>query len=112
MIDAHEITRADALALLANRLRRHYGERLLGVYAIKDDPHEPSGHLDALFLVAVLREPFALFDEIAATSALTDQLNRELSGSLVTTVFPVSSSDFLQGDMGPATIAAREGVRL
>lgn len=112
MIDAREITKADVLALLAGRIRAAYGGRLAGLYAIKDDPHEPTGDPAAIFLVAVLHEPFSFFDETETTSTLADQINREMEGAFVATVYPVSAADFDEGDGGPARVAAREGVRL
>ena len=34
-------TRADVLAMLARRLQKHCGDRLVGLYATQEDPYEP-----------------------------------------------------------------------
>lgn len=35
------VAQADVLADLAQRVRAHYGDRLVGLYALPNDPYEP-----------------------------------------------------------------------
>ena len=62
------VTPAGVLATLSRRYREHYGERLVGVYAVPDMPFwdERGGADDdvrAVEVVVVLRGPYDFFEE-------------------------------------------------
>lgn len=99
------VTRADAIVEAARQLRKYYGDRLVALYALPEDPYEPEEDGDEIIhLVVVLPPPVHVFDESEATGLLIDQLQHELG-------FVLFNHTATRGDE-PAEHAREEGILL
>ena len=79
------VTRVDVLAEAARRLREHYKNRLTALYALPEDPYEPTPDDEdfAIHLVIILREPFDFLVENEQTTNIIDPINHENAGHFV-----------------------------
>ncbi len=106
-------TKADAIALLARRLRQHYGDRLRQLFLLKDDPYEPSGEDFAIYLVAVLADDaYDRFETIGEVARIGNQVDAEMDYTVASAIYPLSVSDFEDADRWTARAAREEGVVL
>jgi hypothetical protein len=66
-------TRADVLAMLARRFRKHYEDQLVGLYATQKDPYEPErGTSDiGTHVVVVIQGPYEHWKETDAVTEIT-----------------------------------------
>ncbi len=105
--------KADAIALLARRLRAHYGDRLQKLFLLKDDPYEPAGEDFAIYLVAVLADhAYDSFETVGEVARIGNRVDAEMDYTVASAVYPLSVSDFEEGDRWPARAARKEGVIL
>ncbi|MEF8865881.1 MAG: hypothetical protein V5A20_08980 [Salinibacter sp.] len=66
-------TRADVLAMLARRFRKHYGDRLAGLYATQEDPYEPEQGESEIgtHVTVVLQGPYEHWKETDTITEIT-----------------------------------------
>lgn len=111
MAEVEAPTKADAIALLARRLRRHYGPRLKQLFLLKDDPYEPSGEDFGITLVAVFGdEGYDHWAVVDTVIRLAGQVDGELDYAFASTVYPVSRTDLEENQRWPARAVHDEGV--
>lgn len=117
------LTRVDALAAHARGLRRHYGARLMALYALRNDPYpddepgdvDPEAEMpwDRLYLAAVLKGSTVDFSqEVKVLTELADHINQDLGDRFITTIYPVSEEEVAHGTTYPARAIREEGVQL
>ena len=113
MAEVEVPTKADAIALLARRLRGHYGDRLQKLFLLKDDPYEPSGEDFAIFLVAVLADDvYNPFETVGEVVHIGNEVDAEIDYTVASAIYPLSVSEFEAGDRWPARAAREDGVVL
>lgn len=66
-------TRADVLAMLARRFRKHYDDQLVGLYATQDDPYEPEHGANELgtHVIIVFHGPYEHWKETDTVTKIT-----------------------------------------
>lgn len=113
MAEVEAPTKADAIALLARRLRQRYGRQLQKLFVLKDDPYEPAGEDFAIHLVAVFEDESYDHDQaIKEAVRLGNSVDADMGYAFASTIYPISTSDFDEGRRWPARTARRKGVAL
>ena len=66
-------TRADVLAMLARRFRKHYDDQLVGLYATQDGPYEPEhgAHELGTHVIIVFHGPYEHWKETDTVTKIT-----------------------------------------
>lgn len=102
------VTPADVLAALSRRYREHYGDRLVAIYALPNDPYEPEedSEVNAIDLVVVLRAPYDHFAETDPVVDIAHEVMDEVDWSIG--VFPRHAAE----DDELTEIARRQGVEI
>lgn len=100
-------TRADVLATLAHRFQKHYGDRLIGLYATQENPYEPmqGGSGPGVHVVVVLQGPYEHWEETDAVTDITHDVLDESDWTVPITSHHVAHDSTLARRM------KREGVR-
>lgn len=99
-------TRADVLAMLARRFRKHYGDRLVGLYATHEDPYEPEqGDEEGTHVVVVLEGPYEHWKETDPVTDITHDVLDETDW-----VAPITSHHVAE-DSAIAKRMRKKGVR-
>ncbi len=113
MPDVQTPTRADVLMLLTRRARTRYGEALVHLLALREDPYEPQSEPYALYAVAVLRDDdYNMQDADRAATEVSEAVNFELGYAYVTTLYVASEGEYEQRSTGTAVAAQEEGMHL
>ncbi len=100
-------TRADVLAMLARRFRKHYDDRLVGLYATQEDPYEPEQGEEEVgtHVVVVLQGPYEYWKETDTVTDITHDVLDETDW-----VAPITSHHVAH-DSAVATRMRKKGVR-
>lgn len=99
-------TRADVLAMLARHFRKHYDDRLVGLYATHEDPYEPEqGGEGGTHVIVVLRAPYEHWEETDAVTDITHDVLDETDW-----VAPITSHHVAE-DSAVAKRMKKRGVR-
>ncbi len=106
------ITREQVGKAHAERLHAHYGERLVNVLLLKNDPFEPSDEPEALHLIAVLKDPADLKAESGTLSSLSSEVDAQFDYAVYTHIGLLSESEYARPRHMDAVAARKEGVVL
>lgn len=113
MTEVQTPMKVEVFARLAERLRQHYRDRLVQIFALNDDPYEPENADEALYLVAVLHDDgFDRFRETRRAVQIAEGVDYEYDYAFTSTVYVVSASDVAKGMSFPARAAQSSGVVL
>ncbi len=105
-------TKADAIALLARRLRERYGDRLRQLFLLKDDPYEPTEDFGIDLVAVFADDSYDYFETVREVVHLAERVNAEVDYAFASAVHSVSLSAYEQGHSRAARIAKEEGVSL
>ncbi len=112
MAEVEVPTKADAIALLARRLRAHYGDRLQKLFLLKDDPYEPTEDFGIDLVAVFADDSYDFSDVVDEVVDITEAVNAEVDYVFFASVHPVSVSDFERGAKRSARAAGEEGISL
>lgn len=106
-------TKADAIALLARRLRQRYGNQLRQLFLLKEDPYEPLGEDVGIDVVAVFADDtYDFFETVEEVVRIGNQVDAEMDYQFASTVHTASHSEFESGRKMSARAAKEDGISL
>jgi hypothetical protein len=107
----HVVTKASIAEAFADRLREHYGERLVKVLRVPHDPHEGNASPDIIYLIVIYDPELSEDERYTFFGVVTGFLLKE-GGPYYVDAHPLSRTDYQYSNDAVAHAARKEGVSL